>query len=457
MALQRAKTKLLRIEKHTSSQEVGQLAARLCQWRATVTNSPSLGALLGPFLEYIRATAGATFTDEAVELRARIIALDGASTRQLGAQLITCLDEYVEVVVHGAWAVYRDERRQQSKSKAKPWWRSDGRQGSTAFATDVALVQQRVREQVERLQSTRRIGSSTAQDAVKAAVAANRPFDRAARTVTNRIWTHVERPLLRGRGYVVLAPGRRLALEQLAEAREAGTVRLSGSSIRVLQASRGTGAAAVVAWSTDTLLLPPLGINCVLALLAALLGMSLRALGMGSDPVVRLNPPIVSLADLAAMRERARSAEVTLGAVRLPRVPVRSLCELLQLTSGVYMFTGLLLRGGVFHRHACGFNAGASLFYVNPEVVMVSAADRLWPLLFFDRMALQYGLHVPPLAVRQLAIELSCSGAAQLPCAANIGGMALVAAASASQQRKRTRTRGKIHRGKRLKHTHKHI
>jgi hypothetical protein len=77
---------------------------------------------------------------------------------------------------------------------------------------------------------------------------------------------------------------------------------LSGCAINILQAARGTGAAALVAWSTDTLLLPPLGVNCVLALLAALLGTSLRALGVGSDPLVRLNPPIVSLADLAAMQ-----------------------------------------------------------------------------------------------------------------------------------------------------------
>ena len=69
-----------------------------------VRDSPSLGALLGLVLEYIRATAGATFTDEAVALRERIVALGDASARQLSVQLVGCLDDYVDTVVHGACA-----------------------------------------------------------------------------------------------------------------------------------------------------------------------------------------------------------------------------------------------------------------------------------------------------------------------------------------------------------------
>jgi hypothetical protein len=226
---------------------------------------------------------------------------------------------------------------------------------------------------------------------------------------------------------------------------------VSSPDVRVLERAASNGAATLAAWGTDALLLPPLGVNCVLALLAALLASSFRALGVASDPLVALNPPIVTVRDIHALQQRAQAAGAAFGAVRLPRVFIHCHAELLQRTWGVWLFTGLLLRGGTFHRHACGFNAGSSLFYVNPQVVIITTVDRQWPLLFFDRMALLYGLHVPRLAARLMAIEPCRAAAMALPSAADLSTVVAGATATGAQQRKRTRSGGKTHRGKRGK------
>ena len=60
------------------------------------------------------------------------------------------------------------------------------------------------------------------------------------------------------------------------------------------------------------------------------------------------------------MVARARKKKFPLGALQLPRSGFRATWEwVATVRSGVFLFVGLLLRGGVFHRHAVGLNAGA--------------------------------------------------------------------------------------------------
>ena len=127
--------------------------------------SPSLGALLGCVIEYLDATAGNTFSEEAVALRQRLRDFDGQTARQLSGQLVNhkALDEYNQVVVHGVWALYLAEQRERPKACTNPWWKPGGILANTAFATDLGMVQQSVRDRVHALESTRRISSTVAE------------------------------------------------------------------------------------------------------------------------------------------------------------------------------------------------------------------------------------------------------------------------------------------------------
>ena len=75
VALERAKEKLLRIEDRTSMQDVSALSGTLLQWRACVEASPSPSALLSLIVQFVNATAGATFTTEGAHLRQRVLEL----------------------------------------------------------------------------------------------------------------------------------------------------------------------------------------------------------------------------------------------------------------------------------------------------------------------------------------------------------------------------------------------
>ena len=165
----------------------------------------------------------------------------------------------------------------------------------------------------------------------------------------------------------------------------------------------------------------PLTHNCVCNLMVALLGTSAAGLGVARDPLF-VHPPKaedggVTWVMVEAAIQRARARQQAFGALALPREVVPGgLHAMLQLSEGVYAFTGYLLRNNVWHRHAVGFNAGASLFYVNPWVVVVEPLDRLFPATFFAKLRLQYGLLLPPqMTLRRLALDVSVPRCSVLP------------------------------------------
>merc|ERR1711990_823897 len=68
--------------------------------------------------------------------------------------------------------------------------------------------------------------------------------------------------------------------------------------------------------------------------------------------------------------------------------------------------TNFMYRGGTLHRHTVGFNAGASLLYVAPWVVVVTEEDRMNLELFVVRIEQKYGLSLPVRCMcRQLVID----------------------------------------------------
>lgn len=248
-----------------------------------------------------------------------------------------------------------------------------------------------------------------------------------------------------GGGYVDLGACNvaAFALAKLAELRATEQVLCSSTTPLVLRATK-RGKPLEVAWATDELYICVARCNCVVALLQALLARSAADLGISNDVLVSLNPTLVTYSMVLRMVARARECGAPFGALELPRRTLQhGLSELMQLAEGVYMLTGYLLRGGVFHRHAIGFNAGSSLFYVNPAVVAVTADDRRYPALFFSRLCIDHGLFVPEQrVVRRLAINVTHSSWHVLPYAAQLPR--LCAAASPTQQGKRKR---KAHRG----------
>ena len=134
---------------------------------------------------------------------------------------------------------------------------------------------------------------------------------------------------------------------------------------------------------------------------------------------------------------RARKRSFPLGALSLPRRPFASWEWVASQRAGCFVFLGLVLRGGVFHRHSVGLNAGASLLYVGPEVVVLEAYDRAHPCVLQARIEHEFGLFIPPgSSCRQLVIDPRWPSAASLPLAASLPAAPASLAPSKSQRRR---------------------
>ena len=153
----------------------------------------------------------------------------------------------------------------------------------------------------------------------------------------------IYRKLGPGGGYVTLCPGRLLAPMELEQLRRAGKVRLSPSQPLVL-ARQSNSAVTSLGWATNELMLPDNRLNCVLYALAALLSTSWAVLAPPGEPMLELNPKLVSYADVMSMVARARKKHFPLGALQLPRSGFRASWEwVATVRSGVFLFVGLLL------------------------------------------------------------------------------------------------------------------
>ena len=80
------------------------------------------------------------------------------------------------------------------------------------------------------------------------------------------------------------------------------------------------------------------------------------------------------------------------------------------------MFTTLVKRGCQRHRHASGFNAGASLLYLGPDVVVITDEDRKDLEYFALKIEQKYNIILPGESTfRQLLFNPQSPGAHLLP------------------------------------------
>ena len=99
---------------------------------------------------------------KASALRQRVLDLQDLTLRQLTADiLVDHLEEYMDVVVHGARQLYLEQQRERPKEVRK-WLLPGGKAGNSAFRTDIIKVQEAVRREVDSLASMRRISSHEA-------------------------------------------------------------------------------------------------------------------------------------------------------------------------------------------------------------------------------------------------------------------------------------------------------
>ena len=444
--LEVVKEKLLVLEQRTTASAAQAMASRLAAWRDEVSNLSTAAAAARLFLEFLDGTENAEFT--AGMLAERAAAKAAMARRSVPARtVLSTVCDYNLKVVHAAYKLYRDAEKEKARLKPKP--KASWKKGTSAFFTNVKAIEAARDDVYKKSYKAGLVVVNTDEHVIiakRTTLVEERQKPGALRSTRRddeRFYRQVEQPLMRGKGFVVLSTGLRLAAEELHDARSAGLARTRGW--QALQHA-STGAPVLLLYNTDALEQPPLGVTCMLALFAGLMGASLQQLGIARDPLVLLNPGLVSFADVLQLRDRQRACGGPLGQLRLPRI--RGLLhahDVLQRAHGVFWFGGLVRRGDQLHPHAMGFNAGASLFYLNPWVVVVDPIDRLYPMLFYARMDRMYGVMVPPLlACRMVAVERRARMPLRLPLAVSPPPLATV---SAGQGRKRGRSRPHRHRG----------
>ena len=102
----------------------------------------------------------------------------------------------------------------------------------------------------------------------------------------------------------------------------------------------GGGRPVRVWFYTAQLLLPPSGVNCVLAVLQALLGRTWAQLGVGRDTWLKQDQKLVSYKDVTGLIDRAAKMGAALGGLTLPRLRVQKF-ELLRLSFGEALYDAL--------------------------------------------------------------------------------------------------------------------
>lgn len=115
----------------------------------------------------------------------------------------------------------------------------------------------------------------------------------------------------------------------------------------------GGGRPVRVWFYTAQLLLPPSGVNCVLAVLQALLGRTWAQLGVGRDTWLKQDQKLVSYKDVTGLIDRAAKMGAALGGLTLPRLRVQKF-ELLRLSFGVIMGSANIRQNDTMHPHAWG-------------------------------------------------------------------------------------------------------
>lgn len=456
-ALEAAKSKLKTICQSTAQSTVDDLDVK--RWLNDVATARTSAALAALFLEFLEASDEAdVFSEEMLEVRAAAsAALDGVAGITADV-VLRHAKLYMEKIIVEGQRLLRDSK----VVVRRKWAGKGGSKGTSSFATSTEEQEKANRKEFSEAlalgDEMRREKKGVdvekqRKEAFREALHAENIVD--ARTRADEVVMYkVEKQLGRGTGYVVLNPGKLLGSRQLEDLRARNVVGLSKTTPCVLRRASGSGVPLQVVWETDALQPPPAGVNCFVSLLVALMGLPLRALGVAADPLVVLNPSLVTMGDVTRMIARARASGSALGGFSLPRdLSFDTLDELLLLRRGCYIFTGLLHRGAMFYRHACGFNAGASLFFVNPWWVAVSEADRQQPELFAARIENEFGLALPPmLCCRALVLDVTAPGVQRLPLACKDAVSEVAAsrpAATRAKGRKRNRSNAKTHRGTR--------
>jgi len=278
-----ARERLLGLEAKTTSQQARPMQDRLCAWRNEVRSASTATELARLYVEFIAGTEGLGFDADMAEVRK---AATRAMRRSVSMEgLLHHLSEYNSKIIHVGWKRLRDAAAQRTKPK-RSW-----KQLSSGFATSLTEHARQLAKSVGSKTAGAKFSPAVPINATEVVLRHKVEYDKAVNVIRRvsrrsdehlrreqRFVSQVERPLARGKGFIVLSPGARLASDQLAEARAGG-----------LQ-WRSTGAVAVVEYNTNTLVLPPLGTTCMFALLAGLMGASLGMLGVANDPIVKLNP-----------------------------------------------------------------------------------------------------------------------------------------------------------------------
>jgi hypothetical protein len=200
----------------------------------------------------------------------------------------------------------------------------------------------------------------------------------------------------------------------------------------------------------DAHLLAPDGMTCTLKAFFSALAATPEGLGVSCDPIVGLNNP-VGFRALSTLLHRSWAAPA--GALQLLRVVDVKGWDIIRIAEGLYLFVVYLRRHGVFHLHCVGWNAGASVLYLGPGVVVVTEDDKHHLDLFAARMALEFGIYLPRDGVfrcRQIYFNPKHPCALQLQCNVPEQVQQLQGEVSASAQRRRTSQRPRK-RGKKRK------
>ena len=235
-----ARIVLINDNTHAGAIQVPAFKARLRDWKSEVLAATTAAALAALFAEFIDGTDGHAGFDASMR-RKRAAAL--AALRRAGITLATIAlhaQIYHKDVIQAGRKEWRAQQqlKQSSGGQRRSWLSKDpARQSAYAGGTHdvVADWHGRFDARVGRVQGAlvtvraSRPWRETNYVQVNNTVIAHRPSGSRAAA---QAWdTHVARPLLRGKGFVILPPGMRLATERFEALRSDGIARMGSMQV----------------------------------------------------------------------------------------------------------------------------------------------------------------------------------------------------------------------------------
>ena len=149
---------------------------------------------------------------------------------------------------------------------------------------------------------------------------------------------------------------------------------------------------------TDRQRIPEKRMTCGLWAFFSVLAMSARELGLEGDPLVKHDPELVGMGQLAGMLERARARGQPLRpAGALDLLPVEYLTGsgwmVLQEDDGLFIGTAWIKCGNITKTHFIAYNAGTSVLHLGPWREVVAAEDKADPEMYMAQIRQTYGVY----------------------------------------------------------------